>query len=394
MRRSTTIDADKPTRVEGSFGRALYYPYIHFQNIDWLKSALLYWDGLKRLVVPLRDPPNDDDDVRMARDEGLVAEVELGPYIARAEAHFRKVILPHVKEAQEDFHGFAIRRHYPDEYLEQLLAPIENNLMFRPECVSTGFRAELLDQELAYYMGPGVGLDPPALHRLFTEEERKDRWLRLRSGLGSVYLVCLAVEAGAAMNTPPVTDNLGFQACSDYFLYGKLSTSDRGLGTSHDSVLLNLDLQFPGPEDLKHVRLADIVKFNRHHVDERRRLRKAIEEVSATIASLEDQNSVSDFLAEKRDEVQEAISDHRKALDELAVSSLSSLLRISSPAAMTALATQVAQLNAVSAGILTVAGFLVGFVGWWAKTRQERRRTVRSFPWHYSLSVASKFPRQ
>ena len=50
-----------------SFGKALYFPYIHFQNEDWLKYTLLYWDGVKR-IVPRSYYPEDSEAVKILVD--------------------------------------------------------------------------------------------------------------------------------------------------------------------------------------------------------------------------------------------------------------------------------------------------------------------------------------
>jgi hypothetical protein len=33
-----------------SIGTALYYPYIHLRDVNDIKSALLYWDRVRRIV--------------------------------------------------------------------------------------------------------------------------------------------------------------------------------------------------------------------------------------------------------------------------------------------------------------------------------------------------------
>lgn len=58
-----------------SFGKALYFPYIHFQDKNWLKYALLYWDCVKR-IVPRSYAPKDDDDIRILMDKGMVENVD------------------------------------------------------------------------------------------------------------------------------------------------------------------------------------------------------------------------------------------------------------------------------------------------------------------------------
>ncbi len=42
------MNATQTTKV----GKAFYYPYIEIQDINWLKQALLYWDGLRRMLPP------------------------------------------------------------------------------------------------------------------------------------------------------------------------------------------------------------------------------------------------------------------------------------------------------------------------------------------------------
>ena len=53
--------------------RGLYYPYIHFQDEGWLKTAALYWDSMGRIVsidTPLDD--GDSDEVKRLIDAGFV----------------------------------------------------------------------------------------------------------------------------------------------------------------------------------------------------------------------------------------------------------------------------------------------------------------------------------
>lgn len=59
-------------------GKALYFPYIHFQDENWLKHTLLYWDGVKR-IVPSSYSPQDSNSVQSLIAEGLVESVD--PYI-------------------------------------------------------------------------------------------------------------------------------------------------------------------------------------------------------------------------------------------------------------------------------------------------------------------------
>jgi hypothetical protein len=71
------------------YDRALYYPYIHIQNADWLKATLLVFSQVRRMTpVPGRQPGDDDQiapftEYRAGR-EPLVTSANL--WSARSEA--------------------------------------------------------------------------------------------------------------------------------------------------------------------------------------------------------------------------------------------------------------------------------------------------------------------
>ena len=54
----------------------LYYPHIEIQNERWLKTALLLWDHVYR-IVPNSYTPKDSDEIKNASDNGLVRPVAL-----------------------------------------------------------------------------------------------------------------------------------------------------------------------------------------------------------------------------------------------------------------------------------------------------------------------------
>lgn len=56
----------------------LYYPHIEIGNERWLKSALLIWDNVYR-IVPDSYSPKDSDEVKAACDLGLLRPIALEP---------------------------------------------------------------------------------------------------------------------------------------------------------------------------------------------------------------------------------------------------------------------------------------------------------------------------
>ena len=54
----------------------LYYPHIEFKNEAWVKSSLLLWDHVYR-IVPENYIPNDSDEIKKLVDEDLVRNIKL-----------------------------------------------------------------------------------------------------------------------------------------------------------------------------------------------------------------------------------------------------------------------------------------------------------------------------
>ncbi len=43
--------------------KALYYPYIHIQDVNWLKATLLLFSEVRRMM-PVQFTPEDSEEVR------------------------------------------------------------------------------------------------------------------------------------------------------------------------------------------------------------------------------------------------------------------------------------------------------------------------------------------
>lgn len=54
----------------------LYYPTIEIRDEEWLKSALLVWDKVYR-IVPKHHVPNDSDEIKEAIDNDLIRSITL-----------------------------------------------------------------------------------------------------------------------------------------------------------------------------------------------------------------------------------------------------------------------------------------------------------------------------
>src|SRR6516165_7021826 len=66
---------------------ALYYPYIHFRNEEWLKSAILYWPRIARMV-PVRSGPRDSVLVQALYDDGVIVNIHAGEAATQSSKEF------------------------------------------------------------------------------------------------------------------------------------------------------------------------------------------------------------------------------------------------------------------------------------------------------------------
>ena len=175
--------------TQETFG--LYYPYIHFQDQDWLHRAALYWDKMGRIVPDLDDVNAEDTDlVRALKYEvGFVEDLRprketdkvgskfltlLKTYEGQLRSHYGTHKWEHRLEKQ----GTDWNRKHEDEIVEQVYA----------EKMSEGLRQSLVDTDLAY----------APKHRDFVLMHRT---------LADVYMTVLA-NAMAKKQYEPTTDNV------------------------------------------------------------------------------------------------------------------------------------------------------------------------------------------
>jgi hypothetical protein len=136
----------------------LYYPHIHFRDEEWLKTSVLYWDRLAR-IVPAGYPPDDSDTVRRLQSEyGLIVNLRPDPAALDSVAKaFLKLI---------ELRGDELRMAYALEPRHGGAVTLEG----RP------VHSEILAPKLHYALSA-------ALREAGLAVNRSDR-----SGLGSVYL--------------------------------------------------------------------------------------------------------------------------------------------------------------------------------------------------------------
>lgn len=342
-----------------SFGKALYYPYIHIQNENWLKLALLYFDGIRRIVPQYADL-HDSPVVREVVDRGLLEKTFPESYREAAENKFREDFLPLLEQEKTE----------ASMVLEQATQTFSKNR------VSTSFlHLEKMTHKLCMHL-EALGL------------ARKDGdWLEVDSNVAGSYMMCLATVMSSKIQAPLVTDTPEYKGLGEYLSFGQIP---KKASEEPHSILFQLGIDFPDFQSLEDVPISRILHFHEHHRDERRRFRQTIEAIMKAANESNDPIALEDRLSEQRGEIESALRDHRRTLDELNVRFLGSLLSVSAP---TAIATAAGLAIPPVATVLTGVGVAVSLVKWWAEVRGSQREAVKKTPWHYLLSVQKFTPK-
>lgn len=340
-----------------SHGMALYSPYIHIRDANWLKAALLYWEGIRRIVP---DPPYnllDDSRIALAVQEGLVKRTSPEPYRAGAADRFRRQMLP---MAQNKSKGA--------EQLWRLVREVPRTDLFEvhPEKIDPGLRDWMSFEKLA---------------------EQADVEFIMAPEVATTYMTCLTAEMSQKIGAPPVTDQKASEQIGQFVLFGQ--TAAEAAVPKESLQVLQLQLPFPTPQSLNHVTMEYILKFREDFSSERRALRNTLEKALKNAPTIEDTNQLNDLLRDLERQIAESLTEQRKKLKETAV--INGALSLTVPTgiagalkALAALPLEPFSLGIGCGALLTAA--------WWGKYQQDKQKVVSVCPYHYFLTLEKNFP--
>ena len=333
--------------------RALYYPFVNFRSLDWLKSALLYWEGVRR-IVPFSDfDPKDGPEVRELVAEGLIESITPGAYTKMAAENFLLRLKPLLDVRGGVFRGTA--RHNA----EILQEPNTNAVIYR----------EKLDEHL---------ID------LLVESGLAHQWqeaLGIRKDVAGLYMTTLSAEVAAHQNLVMAADDICCDVSSLYF-----NTPDGSLTATDDGYsLARLNTSFPKPDSLHNVTLDTILDIRKRYGNERREFRKQMQIMAAKLEKMPSPQAVKDLVEDQRKDVTRALEGLKQSIDETRTNWVWDMLTISVPSGIPAILVA-AGAPPVSVMILSGTVAAIGLVNWFGKRRGETR-DLRNNPWHYLISL-------
>jgi len=174
---------------------AMYYPYIHVRDDDWLKAAALYWPRLARLAP--EGYPRHDSEVAKILDSELGFLLKIEPpsrQVNQVAADFLEFVASHHRELRERYAVDARNDCVPLWHDAQREMPLQfsRGWHIHSQSIHIQKMTNALRQELIYH---GLG-------KLI----ENDTWLVVHPALGAAYTMTLIDRIAQANQLAVVTD--------------------------------------------------------------------------------------------------------------------------------------------------------------------------------------------
>jgi hypothetical protein len=295
-----------PTLSGVSPVRALYYPRTHFASLGWVKAALLYWEGLAR-IVPEGFAPVDPPEVYELVAAGLIENVSPAHYQHAAGRTFLKR-LQKVRGELLPCLGRARTPKRPGKYSMVHIGKIE---------------PELLRDLKAYGLAATAG-----------------DWVTMTSEMADLYLITLGDEMGAQLHAARATDEPRCAAAPAYFAQQKL-VSEPNRATLIDGYAFARSLApFPSLEAAT-LPLDRVLKVRQKYERERRAFRDFIQTRASELGTFHSVEAIDSHLRDLKTELENGSESQRRARRASRAREAWKFVGIGSPASLGALATAV-----------------------------------------------------
>ena len=274
----------------------LYYPTIEFQSEEWVKSSLLLWDHIYR-IVPSDYIPNDSDTIKELYDNDLIRNITL------TNSDVRKT---------------------GDEFIK-----IYQSLPFIPAGLETGDEDRIHPDKIDRRLYP------------FLEEVShdflKDGWLHLSKELARGYMFHLSKTVAERRNFVRGTDDSDSWSIAPFFTEN-VNFDEFVYANEAEGYYCSLYLEDLIPQNIGDLQASTLINFVQKRREVKENFRSKLNSVNEKISSVTDKEQVytevKDFLNAIEHEKQEL----KSSMDILSLkNSRSSFLSVGLPIGLTAL---------------------------------------------------------
>jgi hypothetical protein len=246
---------------EDMFNSALYYPYIAFRDVDWLKAMAMYYECIYR-IVPNNTNPDDSEALRPLLEDGSVgAMIDPIPYTEQTADVFLKK-----------------RRKWSASALSASEGEQQDIALLHTD--KTDSRVRELFNSLGY--------------------EQTETWLQIPTELASNYMLFLASEIGKRNQLNLITNEWAPWTATTYFsLNGGvddfLMFSDEKDSVNDPFALFCLIVGEIAPINISDIPARKVQEFRIKRRDEISNFRVAVSDLYLELQKLEDPKLRYDF---------------------------------------------------------------------------------------------------
>ena len=359
-----------------AFSNALYYPTIDIRNVDWLKTAILFWDSISTIVPESLNNPYRQHDTQYLADIGFLRPLRVNPN-SRSVVGIEEdsmALLSAIDAVDTKYSTRAARYSgiFNDGSSYRVMEHLRSVGIYIAKMPERFY--EKIQQNKSYRQG----------QRIFYFPEE----------IAYAYMIALASRLCDDYSLGMVTDDLSCFDLGNRSRYGNLAvdTLDDSFCTEppndhqfEQGLLLNFlikDLSI-SPD----TPLTDIVAFKNHHKDElgrfRTQLARLTQDISVDKPIAIIQQEISDLY---NNEFMPAWNDFKAALKSSRIKWFSesclkvALLSIGATSIpMTILGMQQEQAILAGVGVSVMASAI--------SYKEERKRFLRENPYSYLLSI-------
>lgn len=271
----------------------LYFPSIEFNSDDWVKTALLFWDKIYR-IVPSDYSPNDSKLILEAIDNDLIRNVSLeGRDLSRTADKFEKFcdnlyIIPAGLESHE------YDRIHPDK-IDSRLYPFLESIAYKFD---------------------------------------DNKWLHLSKPLARGYMFYLSKVVAERRNLAKATDDPDSWAIAHYFMEN--NNFDEWISRNDaDGYYSSLIIEDFMPSDIANIPIERVVDFTDENRELKARFRNKISEFTQNLSKCESQEFVLELVEDYKAELEESKNALKANMSFINRDNLNALFTMGIPVSMT-----------------------------------------------------------
>ena len=265
---------------------ALYYPYIGFNNHNWLKAVSLFYNRIYR-IVPSNVIPNDSQEVLPLLEDGTIGDgIDPTPYSKDASEEF----LDNVEKKWD-----AAALTYSTE---------ERGNLVRLHTDKTDEKVRNMFISMGY--------------------KKMENSMYIPTELASNYMLYLATVISQKNNLSSITENIAAWTATSYFnldgSFEELTTPfDFVVGNENPFYLFSFIIHNLTLINIADIPAKDILKFRKKRKDEMNNLRYSISKIYNKLGKIEDHKIYMEQVKDTLEECKKAIEEYKKSADLLKV---------------------------------------------------------------------------